>query len=133
MLLRWGLAGVLVLHGIGHAMFAFVAWTDTPMGFTDSPWMLPGGMTATSLAGQLSAVLWLAALALFLISAAGIIRSTGWWPKMTFTAAVLSLVVLALWWNTITPDSRVWALLVDVVIISALAGPWRSKIVAVIG
>ncbi len=133
MLLRWGLAGVLVLHGIGHAMFAFTAWTDTPMGFTESPWILPGGMTATSPVGQISALIWLAAMALFLLAAAGIVRSAGWWPKMALIAAVLSLAVLVLWWNTITPDSRMWALLVDIAIIGALAGSWRSKVIAAIG
>jgi hypothetical protein len=133
MLLRWGLAGVLVLHGIGHAMFAFTAWTDTPMGFTDSPWLLPGGMTATSLAGQISAALWLIALIFFLLAAVGIVRSAGWWPRLALAAAVMSLVVLVLWWNTITPDSRLWALLVDLAILIALAGPWRSTVIAAIG
>lgn len=133
MLLRWGLAGVLVLHGIGHAMFAFTAWSDVPMGFTDSPWMLPGGMTARSLVGQISAVVWLIAMVLFLAAAFGLIQSAGWWPMTVLTASILSLVVIALWWNTITPGSRIWAALVDVVIIVALTGPWKASVISSIG
>lgn len=130
MLLRWGFAAVLVLHGVGHAMFAFAAWTDVPMGFTDSPWILPGGMMPKSVAGQISAIIWLIALVLFLAAAFGLVQSAGWWPTAAVIGSVLSLLVLVLWWNTITPGSRLWAAFVDVVILVAFVGPWKETILA---
>lgn len=132
MLLRWGLAGVLILHGIGHLMFPATVWADAAMGFTASPWLLPGALTVHSSAGQISAVVWLVALVLFLAAAIGLVRRASWWTSAVLTAAVLSLLVLVLWWNTITPESRVWVALVDVAIIAALAGPWRANVMAAI-
>lgn len=133
MLLRWGLAGVLVLHGIGHIMFPATVWADGAMGFTESPWLLPGALTMQSPAGQISAGIWLVALVLFLAAAIGLVRGASWWAPTVLTAAVLSLLVLVLWWNTITPESRVWVALVDGAIIVALAGPWKAKVLAAIG
>lgn len=130
MLLRWGFAAVLVLHGLGHAMFAFAAWTDVPMGFTDSPWILPGGMMPDSVAGQISAIVWLIAFVLFLAAAFGLIRSASWWPTAAVIGSVLSLLVLVLWWNTIAPGSRLWAAFVDVVILVAFVGPWKESVLA---
>ena len=132
MLLRWGLAIVLVMHGLGHAMFAMAAWTKIDVGFTASPWMLPGGMMPDSLMGRISAVVWLLALAGFLIAAVGLVTSAAWWPGYAVGAATLSLAVLLLWWNTITPGSRVWVAFVDVAVLFALLGPWKARVVEII-
>lgn len=132
MLLRWGLAIVLVIHGLGHVMFAMAAWTKTDVGFTANPWILPGDVTVDSLAGTVSAIIWLLALLGFLAAAFGLVTQTGWWPGVAVGAAALSLIVLLLWWQTVTPDSRLWAALVDVAIIVALAGPWKDRVVAII-
>jgi hypothetical protein len=43
-------------------------------------------------------------------------------------AAVISLAVIAPWWNTINPSSRVWASLVDLAVIVALAFPWSTQV-----
>ncbi len=111
-------------------MFAFAAWTDVPMGFTDSPWILPGGMMPKSVAGQISAIVWLIAFVLFLAAAFGLVQSAGWWPTAAVIGSVLSLLVLVLWWNTITPGSRLWAAFVDVVILVAFVGPWKETVLA---
>jgi len=132
MLLRWGLAIVLVMHGLGHAMFAMYVWFGTDVGFTASPWLLPGAVMPVSLAGQLSAIVWLAAMAGFVVAAFGLVNQAAWWPRLAVGAAVLSLAVLLLWWNTITPGSRVWAAFVDVVVILGLGGPWQERVLAII-
>ena len=132
MLLRWGLAIVLVMHGLGHAMFAMAAWTPIDVGFTTSPWMLPGAVMRDSLMGGIAAVVWLLALVGFLIAAVGLVTNAAWWPGYAVGAAVLSLAVLLLWWNTITPGSRVWAAFVDVAVLFALLGPWKARVFEII-
>ena len=132
MLLRWGLAIVLVMHGLGHAMFAMATWTQIDVGFTASPWMLPGAVTPDSLVGRISAVVWLLALVGFLIAAVGLVTNAAWWPGYAVGAAALSLAVLLLWWNTITPGSRGWAAFVDVAVLLALLGPWKARVLEII-
>jgi hypothetical protein len=132
MLLRWGLAIVLVMHGLGHAMFAMAIWTPIDVGFTGSPWLLPGDVMPDSLMGWISAVVWLLALVGFLLAAFGIVTQATWWPNVAVGAAVLSLAVLLLWWNTITPESRVWAAFVDVAVLLALLGPWKDRVLEII-
>lgn len=132
MLLRWGLAIVLVIHGLGHVMFAMAAWTNIDVGFTANPWILPGNVMADSLLGKASAIIWLLAMLGFLAAALGLVTQAGWWPGVAVGAAALSLIVLLLWWQTVTPDSRLWAALVDVVIVVALAGPWRDRVLGII-
>ena len=132
MLLRWGLAIVFVMHGLGHAMFAMAVWTKIDVGFTGSPWLLPGAVMPESLIGRISAIIWVLALAGFLIAAFGLVVRATWWPPFAAAAAGLSLAVLLLWWNTITPGSRVWVAFVDVMVLVALLGPWQDRVVEVI-
>jgi hypothetical protein len=132
MLLRWGLAIVLVMHGVGHAMFALAIWTPIDVSFTGSPWLLPGNVMANSLMGWIAAVVWLLALVGFLLAAFGIVSQAAWWPNVAIAASALSLAVLLLWWNTITPGSRVWAAFVDVAVLLALLGPWKDRVLEII-
>ncbi len=63
-------------------------------------------------------------------AAIGLATGQPWWASLAVIAAVLSLVVLLPWWNTITPSSRVWALLADVAVIVAFGFPWREQVIA---
>ena len=94
--------------------------------------MLPGAVMRDSLMGGIAAVVWLLALVGFLIAAVGLVTNAAWWPGYAVGAAVLSLAVLLLWWNTITPGSRVWAAFVDVAVLFALLGPWKARVFEII-
>jgi hypothetical protein len=132
-MIRWLIAIAMLMHGAGHIMFVLEAFTDAPMGFTDAPWVLPGSFTMDSPLGKAFALLWLLAMLGFMVAAVGLVARQEWWPALAVASAVVSLVVLLPWWNTIPPSSRVWVLLADVVVILAFGMPWREQVVKSLG
>jgi hypothetical protein len=132
-MIRWLIAIAMLMHGAGHIVFVLAAFTDTPMEFSAAPWLLPGAFTVDSPVGKAFALLWLLAMLGFMVAAVGLIMRKEWWPGLAVAAAVVSLVVLLPWWNTITPSSRVWVLLADVVVIAAFGMPWKDKVVQSLG
>lgn len=132
-MIRWLIAIAMLMHGAGHIVFVLAAFTSTPMEFSTAPWLLPGAFTVDSPVGKAFALLWLLAMLGFMVAAVGLILRKEWWPPLAVAAAVVSLVVLLPWWNTITPSSRVWVLLADVVVIAAFGLPWKDKVVKALG
>lgn len=132
-MIRWLIAIAMLMHGVGHIVFVLAAFTETPMEFSTAPWLLPGAFTVDSPVGKAFALLWLLAMLGFMVAAVGLILRKEWWPSLAVAAAVVSLVVLLPWWNTITPSSRVWVLLADVVVIAAFGMPWKDKVVQSLG
>lgn len=132
-MIRWLIAIAMLMHGVGHIMFFLEAFTGSPMGFSTAPWLLPGGFTVDSPVGKAFALLWLLAMLGFMAAAIGLVARQEWWPALAVAAAVVSLVVLLPWWNTITPSSRMWVLLADVVVIVAFGLPWKDQVINALG
>lgn len=128
-LLRWAIIVVLLAHGVGHMMGFLAAWTTIPMGFNTNPWLLSSHVTVQSAVGRAFGLLWLVALVGFVGATIGLITDQGWWRGLAIAAAFISLVAIVPWWNTVTPGSRLGAVLVDVVIIAALLPAWGDQIV----
>lgn len=118
---------VLLGHGIGHIMGFLAAWTSIPMGFTDRPWLL-GDAAIDSGLGRAFGVIWLVALAGFVAAGVGLLAGQDWWKAAAVAAAVVSLVVILPWWNTVTPGSKLAAVLVDVITLIVLFSPWGDQI-----
>ncbi len=132
-MIRWLIAIAMLMHGAGHIMFFLEAFTDSPMGFSSAPWLLPGSFTVDSPIGKAFALLWLLAMLGFMVAAVGLMTRQEWWPALAVAAAVVSLVVLLPWWNVITQSSRVWVLLADVVVILAFGMPWKEQVIKSLG
>jgi hypothetical protein len=132
-MIRWLIAIAMLMHGAGHIMFFLEAFTASPMGFSSAPWLLPGAFTVDSPVGKAFGLLWLLAMLGFMAAAIGLITRQEWWPALAVASAVVSLVVLLPWWNTITPSSRVWVLLADLVVIVAFGFPWKQQIIEALG
>jgi hypothetical protein len=64
----------------------------------------------------------------FLAAAIGLIANQSWWSTVAIIASILSLLVVIPWWNTITPGimSKKSAVVVDIIILVALLGPWKD-------
>ena len=122
-LLRWVVILVLVAHGIGHIMGFMAAWTSVPMGFADRPWLLSDSVTIESAVGRVFGLLWLVALAAFLVGIYGLVGHQEWARTL-----LISLVAILPWWNTVTAGARVGATLVDVVVLVALLTPLGQPI-----
>lgn len=132
-MMRWLIVLAMLMHGVGHIVFFLEAFTGSPMGFTDAPWLLPGAFTVGSPVGKAFALLWLLAMLGFVAAAIGLLTRQVWWPALAVASAVISLFVLLPWWNTIAPSSRVWVLLADLVIIAAFGLPWKERAIESLG
>ena len=123
-------AVALLGHGIGHVMGFLASWTKLPMGFTESPWILSTDTNIQSTTGKAFGVLWLLAMAAFIGAVVGLFMEQSWWTTAAVIASVLSLVAIVPWWNTYTPGSKQALVLVDVVVIAVLLGPWKDELLA---
>jgi uncharacterized membrane protein YphA (DoxX/SURF4 family) len=127
------LALTLLGHGIGHVMGFLASWTDLPMGFTKSPWIFSRDITIQSSVGKAFGILWLISMGAFIASAIGLLMGQSWWTTVAFIASFLSLIAFIPWWNTFAPGPKQAIVLVDVVVIAVLLGPWKGELLARIG
>ena len=124
---------VLLAHGAGHAMGFLASWTKLPMGFVDRPWVFGRAIKIQTPIGRAFGLLWLVALAGFIAAGMGVLLRQEWWSAPAFWSSVISIVAIVPWWNTITPSARIWPVIVDVVVLAALLGPWRDQISSIVG
>lgn len=127
-IVKYIVALALLGHGVGHSLGFLAAWTELPMGFRDHSWVFGGDVKIETGIGRGFGILWLAALAGFIGAALGLLLRQQWWGGLAVAASVLSLLAILPWWNTVTPGPRFWALLVDVVVLLGLLGPWKEEI-----
>lgn len=124
------IAVVILGHGIGHVMGFLSSWTNLPMGFTDSPWIFSPDTHIQSAIGKAFGVLWLFAMAAFVAAAVGLFMEESWWTTAAVVASILSLAAIIPWWNTFTPGSKQAVVLVDVVVLAVMLGPWKGELLA---
>ncbi len=127
-MVKYVVALALLGHGTGHALGFLAAWTELPMGFRDHAWIFGGDVKMDTAAGRVFGLLWLAALAGFIGAALGLLLRQEWWGVLAVAGSMISILAILPWWNTVTPGPRSWALLVDVVVLIGLLGPWRDQI-----
>ncbi len=127
-MMRYIVALALLGHGAGHAIGFLAAWTDLPMGFRDNPWVFGGDVKIQTGLGRAFGILWLAALASFIGAAAGMLLRQQWWGAAAVAGSLISLLAILPWWSAVAPGPRFWALLVDVLILIGLRGPWKDQI-----
>lgn len=124
MLLKWLLALVLIAHGIGHITGVSAFWTKLPMGFNQNPWIFGAGGSLSSPIGRIFGVVWLAATAILIAAGVGLLTNQAWWTSAAVIGAIISLVAIVPWWNSVTSGVKIGALL-DVVILVGLLTPLK--------
>jgi cytochrome c biogenesis protein CcdA len=125
---RWLVIVILLAHGIGHIIGLLESWTSIPAGFTNQPWILSDTVTIESAVGRVFGLLWLAAMIAFLGAGIGLFTHQEWWRIMTVGAAVISLVAILPWWNTVTPEARLGAIGIDLAFLVALLPLWGESL-----
>jgi hypothetical protein len=128
-MLLYGIAIVLLMHGIGHIMPFLAAWTPQKVGFSDASWLFSGAVGVSSPLGQAFGLLGLLALLGFCAGALGLLTHQQWWPAMTIAAAVVSIVAIVPWLSAWPLGSAIGALLVDVAVLVALLPPWAERLI----
>ena len=138
-ILRIIFAIILFGHGIGHVVGFLGTWTNWQLfpepPFNDSPWILPGDVFIQSAVGKVFGIFWLISTGAFFAAAIGLVLKQSWWATVAVIASLLSLLAVIPWWNSFTPGimSKKSAVLVDIIIIVVLLGPWKDTLLARLG
>lgn len=96
---RYLIAALLALHGLVHTVGFLAAWQLRAIaGVTATPSFptLDAGATPVLALGSL----WLVAGAGFIVGGTGLATQTPWWIPVTAFAALLSLVLATMWWQS---------------------------------
>ena len=136
-ILRVVIALILFGHGIGHVVGFLGSWTKSQLGFPDyafnqSSWLLPGNIVMQSTLGKVFGVIWLVSMGAFFVAAIGLLVRQSWWPTIAIIASITSMVAVLPWWNSFTPGimSKRSAVVVDIIVLAALLGPWKNDLIA---
>lgn len=132
--LRAVMAAVFFVHGIGHFMGVMPALRIVDVkGWNSHSWLLTP-MIGETASRVLSAILFLAALAGFILAALsllGWLLPHDWWRTLAVASSALSLVTIVLFWNAFVAlvPNKVGAIGVDIaVLICLLVMGWPSEV-----
>jgi hypothetical protein len=131
MLLRIAIAFPLFMHGIAHLGGFLASWVENRAGFEDEPWLYSKSVTLQSPVGRGISTLWLVAMLALVGTALGVIFQQKWWPILAIIGAMISLDNIVTWWRAVPLGAKLGAAF-DLLIILAVAFPWRESIVALI-
>ncbi|MGB3717258.1 MAG: hypothetical protein WA996_22780 [Candidatus Promineifilaceae bacterium] len=131
--LRYLIAAILSVHGIGHVTGILAALQlSTLDSWTSRSWLLTGliGDTASRV---ISFVLFLAALIGFVgaaLALLGWLLPHEWWRSLSIVSALISLAALGLFWNAFPSffPNKIGAIAVDIaVLVGLLWLEWPSE------
>ncbi len=124
-MIRLALAVPLIGHGLAHVSGFFASWTNNDAGFGRRPWIFSSGVGLQSLVGRLFGLLWLAAAAVLVAAGVGLAVEAAWWQTLAVVGALLSLVVILPWWNTVPSGAKIGAAF-DLLILILLLTPLKD-------
>jgi hypothetical protein len=127
-MLRYLIAIVLLIQGIGHLIPFMASWAPriSKTGFSNIPWIFSNGIRIDSPIGQAFGLLGFVALVCFVTSALGLVTRQEWWRRLVIVAAAISIMTIVPWWNTWPQSNLIAALLVDIAFVFALLLLWRN-------
>lgn len=123
---------VLIAHGLGHSVFIMASWAGVRAGFSDKPWVLPGGYSVDSTVGMAWGLFWAAALALFVAAGAGVLMERELWRAYALAGSIISMVAIVPWARTVVVGALAGVLL-DVAIVLVLLLPWGDGVTEFFG
>jgi hypothetical protein len=128
-MLHFIVIAAFILHGLAHLSGFMAAWTRNSSGFSDRPMMLSTGVTLHSGVGHVFGLLWLVAAICSVGAGIGLAAQQPWWLILAVAQAIVSLIVIVPWWNTVVAGAKVGAVF-DVIVLIALLLPWRDGVIA---
>jgi len=131
-ILQYLAAFVIFGHGIGHMTGPLASFGVKMKGSSDKPWLLPGGYRMTSSVGKMWSVFWIASMVLFLISSAGAFMGESWWKDWAVIGAVVSIVAMVPWWNSILFGAKLGVLL-NIAILVVVPFSWGEGMIDFFG
>lgn len=130
MWLKWLFGLALIGHGIGHLTGVMAAWIKGGAGFKPTPWIFSPNVTITSPIGKVFSIIWLAATVVLVLAGVGLLINQAWWLTLAIAGAVISIIAIFPWWNTVVPGAKagfVFNLLVLIVLLTPLRS-WLTRL-----
>jgi len=108
---RYLIAFALFMHGLAHLSGFFAAWTKAEVGYPARPALFSKKVMLQSPLGKVF----------------GLAFGQGWWSGAALAGAGVSLFVILPWLRSVPPGAWFGAVF-DVVILLALALPWKEQV-----
>jgi hypothetical protein len=117
--IRWIVALAVLGHGVGHVLFMPVLAASMKLDASGHSWLLTGvlGDGPTRL---LASLVGAALVAVFTVTAGGILLQTTWWRPLAVAAAIASVALVVLLWDGLPTGPAAAALAFDAAIVVAL-------------
>jgi hypothetical protein len=119
MLMKYVIAIALLMHGIGHVLFVANSWGMWKAD-TGHSWLFSGVLRIGQTVEGLFGLLWLLPLVGFVIGTWGYFTTQPGWQGMLIGSAILSSVMIVLWWSGINTSSAFFALVFNLVVVGVL-------------
>ncbi|MEX0796609.1 MAG: hypothetical protein WEB67_05440 [Acidimicrobiia bacterium] len=92
---RWMVGLLAIGHGLVHVMGPIQIWGIADIqSLSGSPALAVGDTTT-----RILALMWLGAMIVLLIAGLGALTGHSWWPRWALSGAILSQLVIAMWWS----------------------------------
>jgi hypothetical protein len=125
-------AFVIFGHGIGHLTGPLFSNGVKIGGMSDGPWVLSRTQMMAGKVGKAWSAFWIAALVLFVVSSVGAFMGESWWRDWAVIGAVVSIVAMVPWWNSILIGAKAGVLL-NIAILLVVPFGWGQGIVDFFG
>lgn len=131
--LRLIVAGVLLVHGIGHILGVLAALGFSTMEkWSSQSWLLTG-LLGETVSRVICFIMFLIAMVGFIVAALAVMGwlfPHEWWRPLSAISAVLSLLGLALFWNAFPAlvPNKIGAIAVDIaLLVGLLVVDWPTE------
>jgi hypothetical protein len=125
-LFRAVLAVLVLAHGIGHVLFAPLAFSTLRLPSSGESWLLSGAL-GKGVTDVIATAIALALVAAFSIAAYGLFAQTAWWRGLLVGASLISIGLIVVFWAGLPDSSAIAALAFDgAVLVSVLVLHWPA-------
>lgn len=116
----------MLLHGIGHMLFLMNAWGYWKT-VDQRAWLFADGLKLGQAGEGMLGLLWLLPLIGFVIGTWSLFAQQAWWAPLALVAALVSSIMLLVWWSSLNPSSACFALLFNLVVLAVAI--WQQRVV----
>ncbi|HEY0737087.1 MAG TPA: hypothetical protein VGD69_19380 [Herpetosiphonaceae bacterium] len=118
-MLRLVVAFALGMHGIGHVLFLANAW-----GYWKTTnaraWVVADVLHADQTLEGALGLFWIVPLVGFIAATLGFIANDARWTMLAFSSAIVSTILLLVWWSSLNVSSAFFAIVFNVAVIVGL-------------
>ena len=119
-------AVIVIMHGFAHISGFLASWTGIRTGYSDAPMLFTESISLQSKPGKIFGIAWLIAMILLISGGIGILTQFVYWSHSLTGGAIISLIVIVPWWDTVPTGAKLGAL-VDLAALIILQTPLKEQ------